>query len=98
MAFEAINVVCAGAGSALLYSTWGRDKLSAYLFSDFLDKFPMDDRLRASIELVVFVGFGTFIALVVTTPNTPGQAFSAGMGWTGFAARPKSSTKKRSKP
>ena len=94
MSEHTLNLLCATAGAALLYSTWGRDKLSAFLFSDLLDAFHMDPRLRVSIELLIFIGFGTFIAVAVTAPNNPGQAFSAGMGWTGIAARPKY-TKKR---
>lgn len=90
----ASNTVSAAAGAIILYSTWGRQKLRAFLLADLIDVLNLPIRIRVCIEFLVFIAFGTFIAVHVVQPSTPGQAFSAGMGWTGLAARPEGAARR----
>lgn len=82
------NCFFAFLGSGLLYMQWGRSKLRAYAFSSFLDTFSMEENTRARLEMIIFVVVGTAIAVALTNPTSASQAFSAGLGWTGLAARP----------
>jgi len=75
-------------GAGLLYMQWGRSKLRAYAFSDLLDTFNLTENVRYRMELVIFVLVGTIVALGIARPSTVAQAFSAGLGWTGIAAKP----------
>jgi hypothetical protein len=67
---------------------WGRSRLRAYVFSDLLDTFDLGKNARYRVELVVFVLFGTIVAMGIARPASMAQAFSAGLGWTGIAAKP----------
>jgi hypothetical protein len=84
-------------GCGLLYMQWGRAKLRAYVFSELLETFNMAEATRHRFEIIIFVFVGTAIAMGVAAPNTIPQAFSAGLGWTGLAARSHSDHKTRSK-
>ena len=75
-------------GAGLLYMRWGRSRLRAFAFSDFLDTFDLDDRWRVRLEMFVFIIVGTFVAIGVTQPSSVPQAFTAGLGWTGLVAKP----------
>lgn len=91
------HAVFAALGSGLLYMQWGRTKLKAFFFGDLLDTLNLNDTLRHQLEIGVFVTVGTAIALGVAKPDTVAQAFSAGLGWTGLAARPGGSHARSSK-
>lgn len=84
-----VSVFYAAMGSALFYSRWGRKKLKVYLLSDLLDVFQLSEKARVIIEFVIFVGFGCAVSIGIVHPQNAAQAFSAGLGWTGLAARPK---------
>lgn len=84
-------------GAGLLYMQWGRSKLRAYAFSDLLDTFDLTESVRYRTELVIFVLVGTIVALGIARPSTMAQAFSAGLGWTGIAARPSHNRKNQKK-
>lgn len=86
---------CIGAG--LFYMQWGRSNLRAYQLSDFLDTFRMEDHVRYRVELLIFVVLGTLIAMGIAKPSNVQQAFSAGLGWTGLAAKPGGAARPRSK-
>lgn len=75
-------------GTGLLYMQWGRSQLRVFAFSDFLDTFKMEETTRIRLELAVFLVVGTAVAMGITRPGTASQAFSAGLGWTGLAAKP----------
>lgn len=82
------HVIFACLGAGLFYMQWGRAKLRAFVFSDFFDLFDLDERVRARLEFAVFVAVGTAIAIGIAKPINVQQAFSAGLGWTGVAAKP----------
>ena len=75
-------------GAGILYMQWGRSELRPYAFSDLLDTFDLDENVRCRLELLIFVVIGTIVAIGLTKPINVQQAFSAGLGWTGIAARP----------
>ena len=83
-----VHCLFAFLGAGLLYMHWGREKLRAYAFSDLLDTFDFDENVRIRVEMIVFVLVGTVLAMGLTSPNSMPQAFSAGLGWTGLAAKP----------
>ena len=82
-------------GAGLLYMQWGRTKLKIFAFSDFLDTIDMSEKVRIRFEMIVFMVIGTVVAIGLTSPSTAPQAFSAGLGWTGLAAKPSLSGSKR---
>lgn len=85
------HAIFAFLGAGLFYMQWGRTKLRAFVFSDFFDLFDLDEKVRARLEMAVFVVVGTVIAIGIAKPVNVQQAFSAGLGWTGIAAKPGSS-------
>jgi hypothetical protein len=89
------HVFCAFLGAGLLYMQWGRSKLKAYAFEHLLDMFEMNERTHIRFAFLIFVVFGTFVAMLFAQPSTGMQAFSAGLGWTGLVAKP---SLNRSKP
>jgi hypothetical protein len=78
----------ASIGAGLFYMQWGRSNLRAFQLSDFLDTFNLEVNTRHRLELLIFVAIGTVIAMGVAKPANVQQAFSAGLGWTGLAAKP----------
>jgi len=86
---------CAGLGSGLLYMQWGRSKLKTIGVGEFLSRFDLSDKKQLLFEMVILVITGAVVAMIFTRPVTPAQAFSAGLGWTGFAARPGGTHSKR---
>lgn len=86
---------CIGAG--LFYMQWGRSKLRAYQLSDLLDTFKLEDNVRYRLELLIFISLGTIIAMGLAKPSNVQQAFSAGIGWTGLAARPEEPGKRKTR-
>jgi hypothetical protein len=75
-------------GAGLFYMQWGRSHLRPFALGDLLDTFNLSEKLRYRVEMLVFVVIGTIIALGIAKPVNVSQAFSAGLGWTGVAARP----------
>lgn len=77
-----------GLGSLLLWGRLGRTKVRAYVLSPFLDSFMKDEGfLRVSVEVLLFVGFGTILALGICQPESFTQALGAGFGWTSLVAK-----------
>ena len=84
-------------GSGLLYMQWGRSKLKAFGISDLLSHFELSEKTRLVLEMVIFIAVGTLVAMGVGKPSTVPQAFGAGLGWTGLAAKPQPGSENRNK-
>jgi hypothetical protein len=83
------HVIFCALGAAILYHQWGRAELRAYALSSFFDTFVFaDERTRDRLEMITFVITGTLIGMGVGHPQTVPQAFAAGAGFTGLAAKP----------
>jgi hypothetical protein len=50
--------------------------------------FEISEKVRMRLEMLVFVLVGTIVTMELTHPSSGMQAFSAGLGWTGLAAKP----------
>ncbi|CAG9193399.1 conserved hypothetical protein [Burkholderia gladioli] len=75
-------------GAGLLWGRLGRTKVKAYVLSAWLDTFMRSDGFwRVTVEVVLFVGVGTFLALGLCSPSTFAQALGAGFGWTSLVAK-----------
>lgn len=75
-------------GAVLLWGRLGRTKVKAYVLSAWLDTFMKPDGfVRVTVEVVLFVGIGTFLALGLCAPATFAQALGAGFGWTSLVAK-----------
>lgn len=72
------------AGATMLWARWGRDKMKSFGVADLIGLLPVADAWKHFLEFLVFIGLGAFIAIGLTSPSTPAQAFAAGLGWTGL--------------
>ena len=84
------HVFYAFLGSGLLYVRWGRSKLRTFGLSAFLDTFDLSEKVRVRLEMLLFITIGTFVAMGVAQPSNAVQALTAGLGWTGLVAKPRS--------
>jgi hypothetical protein len=82
------SISASAVGAIILYANWGRTKLRPHLLAPITDLLPVPEQWRRFLEFVTFIAVGTFVAVYVTHPVNEFQAFSAGLGWTGFAASP----------
>lgn len=86
-------------GAAVLYHQWGRAELRAYTLSAFFDTVDFaNQNTRDRLEMFTFIIVGTLIAMGVGHPQTVPQAFAAGAGFTGLAAKPAAASSKRKAP
>ncbi len=88
------NTIAAAVGAIILYGNWGRGKLRPHILAPIIDALPLPEQGRKIVEFCVFIALGTYIAVRITHPVNEFQAFSAGLGWTGFAANPQGRTQK----
>jgi len=88
-ASPAVLYTNAAVGAAILWAKLGKKGRQVYALSDLVEivvpiHFP---RTRKLVEVVVFLALGTYITVEVFGPSTGGQAFAAGLGWTGLASK-----------
>jgi hypothetical protein len=81
--------VYAVAGVAIL---WGKMKASdrAVLGLTHMLRVLIPDewkRLRDIVEIVCYLSLGCIISMGVLGPQTPGQAFAAGLGWASLTTK-----------
>ncbi|MGA3373981.1 MAG: hypothetical protein ABSC48_19740 [Terracidiphilus sp.] len=84
------HVFYAFLGAGLLYARWGRSKLKTIGLSNFLDIFDLSEKVRVRLEMLLFLTIGTLVAMGIAQPTNAVQALTAGLGWTGLVARPRS--------
>lgn len=89
------NIFYTAIGATLLWGTWGRTKLKAYVFSNVLGLF-LSGRAETVVEFLVFVAVGCVVGIGVMKPVNPQQAITAGLAWTGVFVRPENLPSKRS--
>jgi hypothetical protein len=75
------------AGAVILWGKLAREGRKVHFLSDLLIRYIPNEPLRKIIEPLVFVAFGTYLAVGVIDPTTERQAFAAGLGWTGLASK-----------
>jgi hypothetical protein len=75
------------AGAIILWGKLAKQGRGVYFLSDLLAIYVPSERWRRVIEPLIFVAFGTYIAVGVIGPTTERQAFAAGLGWTGLASK-----------
>jgi hypothetical protein len=75
-------IIASVAGTILLWCKEGPGKRRVYSLSELVDRLPLAENVRYTIQFFVFVILGTFIALLLTEPSDGKQAFAAGLGWT----------------
>lgn len=92
--FTTWNIIYTAIGAMVLWGTWGRTKLKAFVLSSIIRLF-LTGRAEAVVEFVVFVILGCIIGIGVVRPVNPQQAITAGLAWTGVFARPDYETPKR---
>ena len=80
-------IVAVVAGTTLLWCKEGREKLQVYSLSRLVQLLPFSKNTQYVVQVVVFVALGSFIALLLTEPSNPRQAFAAGLGWTAGLTR-----------
>jgi hypothetical protein len=88
------NTIAAAVGAIILYGNWGKGKLRPHILAPIVDALHLPEQWRKVVEFCVFIALGTYIAVRITHPVNEFQAFSAGLGWTGFAANPQNGIKK----
>ena len=81
------NLVYTAVGSAVLWGTWGRTRLKAFVLSDLLGLF-LKGRWLFMFEFLVFIALGCLVGIGVVHPVDATQAITAGFAWTGAFARP----------
>ena len=90
------HVIFSALGAAVLYHQWGRSQLRAYALTELFETMEFqEERNRKLAEMITFIIVGTMIAIGVGQPHTVPQAFAAGAGFTGLAARPTSASNKQ---
>ena len=75
-------------GVFVLYCKRGQGGLKGYVPDDLVRTWHLSDDRLLQIEAVLFLITGTAVAMLMTQPQTPQQAFAAGLGWTGLIAKP----------
>jgi hypothetical protein len=78
-----------GAGVAILWGKMKTSQRSVYGLTAIINSLVPETRprLRSVIEIICYLVVGCFVAMGVLAPATPGQAFAAGLGWTGLTTR-----------
>jgi hypothetical protein len=80
--------VYAAAGAIILWSKLGRaGRREVWVLSGVLGNYLSNEQTRKLVEPLVFVSFGTFLAVGILHPATEGQALAAGLGWTSLASK-----------
>jgi hypothetical protein len=80
--------VYTAAGAIILRSKLGRSgRREVWVSSGVLGNYVGNEQTRKLVEPLVFVSFGTFLAVGILHPATEGQALAAGLGWTSLASK-----------
>jgi hypothetical protein len=83
------NIAYTAIGAAVLWGTWGRNKLKVFVFSDVV-ALVLSGRAAIFAEFAIFILLGCLVGIGIARPTNPAQALSAGLGWTAALARPRS--------
>jgi hypothetical protein len=75
-------LAAAAAGSVLLWYKEGRGSRQVAFLSEYIDLMDLSEKARNAFQLTIFIVLGVAIVLWITAPQTPRQAFAAGLGWT----------------
>jgi len=75
-------------GVLILYARWGKNALRIYVPRDVVQTFHLSADSNTRLEFVIFLVLGSVIAVLFADPQSPQQAISAGLGWTGLIAAP----------
>ena len=87
---EIIMALYTAIGVIFLYCKWGRERIRTFALSEILDLWTTEQTTsRMAAELIIFVVLGCIVAIGVVDPDTPPQALTAGLGWTGLMATAK---------
>lgn len=81
------NIIYTAIGASVLWGTWGKTKLKAFVLSNILKLF-LTGRTATVVEFLIFVVLGTLIGIGIAKPQNPQQAITAGLAWTSVLARP----------
>ena len=79
---DAALYACAVAGATVLWAKSTLAKKKSFGYLDVLEHAISSPRWRAIVQFVIFVGFGGFIAIILTSPSTYAQALAGGMAWS----------------
>ncbi len=79
--------VYTAAGAIILWTKLGRRGREVWGLSNLVSTYIQSEQKRKLVEPLVFVTFGTFLAVGILHPGTEGQAVAAGLGWTSLASR-----------
>lgn len=91
--FTVWNVTYTAIGAAVLWGTWGRQRLKPFIFSNIIRLFFSGPKVYV-IEFITFMIVGCVVGIGLTKPINPQQAFTAGLAWTGALARPDNESKR----
>jgi len=98
--FDNSVVLATLVGVLLLWNLESETTREIYGLKSLTGKIP-NEKVREAVQLIVFVGLGTYIALLLANPSTPRQAFAAGLGWVAginkLAGNPKPASSKKKK-
>lgn len=79
--------VYAAIGVAISFAKMGENKRSIYALSAIVEKFISRKRVRAAVEVVIFLTIGSIISMAITLPTNATQALAAGIAWTTLTTR-----------
>ncbi len=85
--FTAWNVIYTAIGAMVLWGTWGKTKLRAFVLSNIVRLF-LTGRAETVVEFSIFVIVGCVVGIGLVKPVNPQQAITAGLAWTGAFVRP----------
>ena len=77
------------AGVAILWGKMKASQRSVYGFTYIIQLIIPEQwpKIRAITELICYLVVGSFLSMGILGPESPGQAFAAGLGWTGLTTR-----------
>ncbi len=85
--FSFWSIAYTAVGAVVLWGTWGRTKLKAFILSDLVRRF-LSEPWATVAEFAIFVTLGVLVGIGVVKPINATQAITAGFAWTGAFARP----------
>jgi hypothetical protein len=81
--------IYAAAGVLILWCKSKAQKRGVYALTDIVNLLipARFAKTRGIVEVICYLCMGCLLSMGIFDPATPGQAFAAGLGWTGLTTR-----------
>lgn len=77
----------ASVGIVILWGKMKKNQRGVYALTELISQLVSNAKMRACLELAMFLVIGSIVSIGVIDPSTPAQAFAAGLGWTSLTTK-----------